>query len=196
MALQLTPTWDRDGTVVLTLDRERGALTVRTPSQSSEYVLETSDPGRLGRWAARGDGEPDVGRRATVGEVRVACLREWDAEQGVLELTLQAADVAVRRGGPWAQAARRLRRQASAQHSERVSTVPLQTLWAQRNDQALTHTLAAERIGYRADGRADTSRLRRRLGLAGGEGAQRAVSYQTAVELCTALAVDPAEVGL
>lgn len=194
MSLQLTPTWDREGTVTLTLDTERQTLSVRTATEVSRYVLRSPDPDRFG-WVVRGE---DAERPVTVGEVLVACLREWDAEQAVLELTLRTAEAAGRRGDRWIVAARRLRRQAgAARRMERVSTLPLRTVFVQRRDDGeLTACLAAERIGFLAGDRADTSRLRRRLGLAGTAASQQAVSYQTAVELCTALAVDPMEVGL
>lgn len=195
MPLLLRPTWDREGTVTLILDSERGALTVRAADQTSRYQLQASEPERLG-WQSVD--EDTAGRDVTVGEVLVACLREWDAERGVIELTLDAADAAQRRGGEWVEAARRLRRQThAARRAERVSPLPLQTVFVQRRERdELTVSLAAERIGYVADGRADTSRLRRRLGLAGEEGSQRAISYETAVALCAALSVDPMEVGL
>ena len=67
----------------------------------------------------------------------------------------------------------------------------------------LTSSLAAERVGYRAGGRPDTSRLERRLGLRGqrdgrtGKAArQRWVGYRTGVALCRAIDVDPVELGL
>lgn len=198
MALELTPTWDRDRTVALTLDHERRTLTVRTGESTSRYALVDETPERLG-WVADQHESHDGGQRVTVGEVLVACLREYDAEQAVLELTRRAAREAAGRGDGWSRAARGLRREAcDAVRRERVSTLPLQTRFMQLSDRrgddpVLTSSMAAERIGYVAAGRADTSRLHRRLGLDGG---QRTVSYRTAVALCDALAVDPTEVGL
>lgn len=193
MPLLLRPTWDREGTVALVLDTERGALTVRAADRTSRYQLEASDPERLGWQCVE---EDTIERDVTVGEVFVACLREWDAEQGVVDLSLDAAEAAHRRGGQWVEGARRLRCQThAARRAERVSPLPLRTVFVQRRERdELTVSLAAERIGYVADGRADTSRLRRRLGLGGEE--SRAISYETAVALCAALSVDPMEVGL
>ncbi|MCP9491552.1 MAG: hypothetical protein MSC31_17005 [Solirubrobacteraceae bacterium MAG38_C4-C5] len=208
MTLEITPTWASDQTVRLSLCHQRRELTVHTPDELCRYVLDDASPDRLG-WAAHTLGGQRPGRRrVTVGEVVFACLREWEAEQAVLDLTARAAHQAAHRGEPWRRAAKRLRAQAEqARQRQRVPTLPFQMLWSQasdpsRSDQPLTASLAAERIGYFLDGRPDTTRLRRRLGVAdqddkaGGQRRQRAVSYDTALTLCTALGVDPVEVGL
>jgi hypothetical protein len=142
-----------------------------------------------------------------VGEVVAHCLREWDAEQEVLAITEQAVRDAARRGGAWWPAARRLHEQArSACRSRRLAVLPFQLLWrelAQRGDDPLTASTAARRAGFRlADGRGDTSRLERRLGLravGGGKGRagrSSSVNYETGLALCRALGRDPVELGL
>ena len=211
MALEITPTWASDDhPVTLVLCQRRRELTITTPGETSQYVLCDTHPERLG-WVARTlAGERPGPRRVTVGEVILACLREWEAEHAVLALTTHAARRASQRGADWTAAARRLDTEtAHAEQRKRVSTLPFQVLFHQRSDprrseQPLTASLAAERIGYRwPNAKADKTRLRRRLGLAdqhdkatGGHTRQRAVSYQTALALCTALDVDPVEVGL
>jgi hypothetical protein len=126
----------------------------------------------------------------------------------VIELSLAAAERARRRGGRWPAAAKRLAEQArSARRRSRVSTLPFQVLFRQLSDpgreRPLTSSLAAERIGYTAAGRPDTSRLERRIGVrgqrdrrAGGARRQRFVGYRTGVELCRAIDLDPVELGL
>lgn len=207
MALEITPTWASGQAVTLRLCHQRRQLTVHTPGEVRQYVLHETSPERLGWVEHTLHGERPGRRRVTVGEVVFACLREWEAEQAVLALTTAAARGAGQRGKPWARAAKRLRAQVQyAQQRQRIPTLPLQMLWQQRtsprNEQPLTASLAAERVGYLCDGKPDTTLLLRRLGVAeqpdktGGHNRQRAVNYQTALTLCTALGVDPVEVGL
>jgi hypothetical protein len=207
MSLEITPTWASGQAVTLRLCHQRRELTVHTPGEVCQYVLRDTRPDRLG-WVARTlDGERLGRRRVTVGEVVFACLREWEAEQAVLALTELATRRATRRGGDWSSAAKQLRTELERAHQrDRVATLPLQMVWQQRtgprNEHPLTARLAAERIGYLDDGRPDTTRLRRRLGVAeqtdkaGRHTRQRAVSYRTALALCSAMDVDPVEVGL
>jgi len=208
MALEITPTWARGHSVTLALCAQRRELTLTAPGEVCQYVLVPAQrPDRLGWTERRLHDGPAARRAVTVSEVVRACLQEWDAEEAVLELTAKAAQRAAQRGGNWKPAAKRLRAQARlARQRRRVSLLPLQVLWHQRSDprrgEALSPSLAAERIGYVADGRPDATRLLRRLGVAGQDdktGAQtrqRAVSYDTAIALCEALGVDAVEVGL
>jgi hypothetical protein len=126
----------------------------------------------------------------------------------VLELSLAAAARAQRRGGRWREAGARLADQArSAARRGRVSTLPFRVLFRHlsdsRRERPLSASLAAERIGFEARGRPDTSRLKRRFGLAdqrdgtaGETRSQRSVGYRTGVALCRAIDVDPVELGL
>jgi hypothetical protein len=208
VALEIRPGWDRSGTVSLKLCEERRELVVRAGGEVTRYRLRDGAPDRLGWIEVRRDGGRVRRRRVAVSEVACACLREWDAEQRVIELSLAAAARADRRGGRWQRAARRLAGQAhSARRRQRVSTLPFQVLFQHlsdpRREGPLTTSLAAERIGYRAGGRPDTSRLLRRFGLAAQRDGtarrtrpQRSVGYRTGVELCRAIDVDPVELGL
>jgi hypothetical protein len=208
MTLEIKPSWDRSETVSLGLCEERRELVVTADGEESRYRLRDDAPDRLG-WVERRRERGRVHRRPVpVGEVVCACLREWEAEQRVIELSLAAAERARRRGGRWPAAAKRLAEQArSARRRSRVSTLPFQVLFRQLSDpgreRPLTSSLAAERVGYTAAGRPDTSRLERRLGVrgqrdrrAGGARRQRFVGYRTGLELCRAIDLDPVELGL
>jgi hypothetical protein len=208
VALEIRPGWDRGETVRLRLCEERRELVVSADREFGRYRLREDAPDRLG-WVEHRLERGRVRRRPVpVGEVVCACLREWEAEQRVIELSLAAAERARRRGGRWPAAAKRLAEQArSARRRSRVSTLPFQVLFRHLSDpereRPLTSSLAAERIGYTAAGRPDTSRLERRLGLraqrdrrAGGARRQRSVGYRTGLELCRAIDVDPVELGL
>jgi hypothetical protein len=208
MALEIRPAWDRSETVSLRLSEERRELVVSARGEPIHYRLREDAPDRLGWVERRVESGLVRRRRVAVGDVACACLREWDAEQGVIELSLAAAARAQRRGGRWEPAAKRLAGQAySARRRESVSTLPFRVLFQQLSDPEregpLTASLAAERIGYRAGGRPDTSRLLRRLGLADQRDGtahrtrrQRTVGYRTGLELCRAIDVDPVELGL
>lgn len=209
MGAQIRPLWDPTGTVSVEVDQERGELVVRAGAERIEFALAEERPQRLGWVERRSDDGRVRSRRVSAGEVVCHCLREWDAEQQVLELSRRAARRALKRGGPWAGPGRRLGDQATAaRRGRRVSTLPFQVLFAERSNRAnsaqLTASLAARRMGYQAaGGRCDTQRLLRRLGLAchrdgrGGEGRrQRSVRYETGVALCRAIEVDPVELGL
>jgi hypothetical protein len=208
MALEIRPAWDRSGTVRLWLCEERRELIVSAGGERMQFVLREERPGRV-HWVERAPGRRGARNvPVSVGDVACHCLREWDAEQRVIELSLAVAARAQRRGGRWERAARRLAGQAhAARRREGVSTLPFQVLFQQLSDPEregpLTPSLAAERIGYRAGGRPDTSRLLRRLGLAdqrdgtaGRTRRQRSVGYRTGLELCRAIDVDPVELGL
>ena len=202
MTLEIRPTWDPTGTLRVCVDRDRRELVLSVDRQRIEFILQSEQPDHLGwlRWT------PPC-RPVSVGEVVAHCLREWDAEQAVLELTEQAVRDAARSGGAWWRAATRLREQArSARNSQRLAVLPFQLLWrdlAGRESGHLTVSTAALRAGFRTpDGRADTSRFERRLGLRptgnGSDGATRntSVNYETGVTLCRALGRDPVELGL
>jgi hypothetical protein len=208
MALEIRPAWDRSDTVRLRLCEQPGELVVSARGELTNYRLCEDAPDRLG-WVERRLEQGLVRRRrVAVGDVACACLREWEAEQRVIELSLAAAARAHRRGGRWERAAKRLAGQAySARRRESVSTLPFQILFQQLSDPEregpLTPSLAAERIGYRAGKRSDTSRFLRRLGLADQRDGtarktrrQRSVGYRTGLELCRAIDVDPVELGL
>jgi hypothetical protein len=202
MTVEVRPNWDPTGTLRVSADRGRRELVVSVDGERIEFALRAGRPDRLG-WVRR----TPPRRRVPVGEVVAHCLREWDVEQEVLAINEQAVREAARRGGSWWQAARRLHEQArSARRSQRLAVLPFQLLWrelARRSGDPLTASTAARRAGFRmADGRGDTSRLERRLGLrAVGGGKGRAgrnscVNYQTGLALCRALGRDPVELGL
>jgi hypothetical protein len=208
VALEIRPGWDRSETVRLRLCEERRELVVSTGGERMHFVLREALPGRI-HWVERAPGRRGARNvPVSVGDVVCHCLREWDAEQRVIELSLAVAARAQRRGGRWERAAKRLAGQAyAARRRESVSTLPFQILFHHLSDpqreRPLTTSLAAERIGYRAGGRPDTSRLLRRLGLADQRDGsvrkprrQRSVGYRTGLELCRAIDVDPVELGL
>jgi hypothetical protein len=208
MRLDIRPMWDPGDSVRLTLCDQRRELVVAADGEVVQYLLRDHRPDRLG-WVERRLEDGLVRRRrVTVGEVVCACLREWEAEQLVLELSRSAARRALRRGGAWRPAGERLAHQArSARGRGRVSALPFQVLFRHRRDpareQPLSGNLAAERIGFTADGAPDSTRLLRRLGLAdqccehtGERRRQRAVGYRTGLALCEAIGVDPVELGL
>ncbi len=209
MGARIEPLWDPTGTVSVEVDQDRRELVVTARGERVEFALAEERPERLGWVERRAEDGRVRTRHVSVGEVVCHCLREWEAEQQVLELSRKAARRALKRGGPWAGPGRRLGDQATAaRRGRRVSTLPFQVLFAQRSSPAnsapLTASLAARRMGYQAaGGRTDTQRLLRRLGLAchrdgrGGEGRrQRSVRYETGVALCRAVEVDPVELGL
>ena len=209
MGVQVRPLWDPTGTVSVEVDKERRELVVTAGGELLKFVLREDRPERLG-WVEHRREDGRMRRRGVaVGDVVCHCLREWEAEEQVLELSRRAARRALASGGRWSAPARRLAAQASAaRRCRRVSTLPFKVLFEHRSDAArgapLSASLAAERIGYRmADGRSDTERLRRRLGLArhrdghgGRSPLQRSVGYETGVALCRAVEVDPVELGL
>jgi hypothetical protein len=209
MTRTITPSWDPTGTVSLRIDQRRGELTVLDEGKEAMgFRLRRDRPERLGWWRLEG-GRARV--RATVGEVLCHCLREWEVEQEVLAMTRAAVSAAQAEGEDWREAARRLRSQCSeARRGRRLSTLPFQKLWSHLAGQhrpaevRLSVALAAERAGYRMpDGRADTVRLMRRLGLSevidgprGERVRNRFVNYETGLVLCRALDRDPVELGL
>lgn len=204
MGAQIRPLWDPTGSVSVEVDGRLRRVVVRAAGELVEFALAEERPGRLGWVELRDRGGGVRRRRVAVGEVVCHCLREWEAEQEVLELSRAAARRALARGGPWAGPGRRLGDQARAARSrQRVSTLPFQVLFAERSDPArgapLSASVAAQRVGYRGPaGRSDTHRLMRRLGLAchGGGCRQRSVRYETGVALCRAVGVDPVDLGL
>ncbi|MBD0282651.1 MAG: hypothetical protein ICV69_10725 [Thermoleophilaceae bacterium] len=207
MAVEIRPVWDRSETVSVRVCEQRGELIVRAGGERMQFVLREERRGRI-HWVERAPGRRGARNvPVSVGDVVCHCLREWDAEQRVIELSLGVAARAHRRGGRWERAAKRLAGQAhAARRRESVSTLPFQILFQHQSDPEregpLTPSLAAERIGYHAGGRPDTSRLLRRLGLADQRDGsarkprrQRSVGYRTGPELCRAIDVDPVELG-
>lgn len=208
MTLDIRPTWDPGDTVRLTLNEQRRELAVTADGELSQYLLRDARPGRLG-WVERRLEDGVVRRRqVTVAEVVCACLREADAEQLVIDLSRTAAQQALKRDGHWRTAGKRLAKQVTAtRRRARVSALPFQVLWRHHSDPAREHPLsasvAAERIGFVAGGRPDTTRLMRRLGLAdrcerSGEYRRRArsVAYATGLALCEAIDIDAVDLGL
>jgi hypothetical protein len=192
--------------VSLRLDARRGELAVLDDGmEATLFRLRRGRPERLGWWRRRADGG---WVRASVGEVVCHCLRDWDTEETVLLLSRRAAERAIARGGDWCRAGRRLRDQcADARRSRRLLARPFQKLWRQLTEEApeaerLSKSVAAQRAGYgMRDGRVDTVRLERRLGLAAQRRESehrrsRFVNYETALALCRALGRDPVELGL
>ena len=209
MGLLIRPLWDPSGTVSVEVGDECPELVVRTEAEVLRFVLKEDRADRLGWVEYRHANRVVRRRRVAVGEVVCHCLREWDAEQWVLELSRQAARRAQARGGRWGVAGRRLADQTRNAVARRlVSTLPFQVLLGHRSGAAgeavLDIATAAQRGGYlTTDGRSDTQRLRRRAGVAGcrdGRGEriqmQRSVRYETGVALCRAVDVDPVELGL
>lgn len=209
MALLIRPLWDPTGAVSVEVDDDGAEVVVRTESEVLRFGLTEERPDRLGWVELRQTNGTVRGRRVAVGEVVCHCLREWDAEQLVLELSREAARRALARGGRWAAAGRRLADQTRSASARRlVSTLPFQVLLGHRpsavRDAVMDIATAAQRSGFvTADGRSDTQRLRRRAGVArhfdgrgGGSRWQRVVRYETGVALCRAVEVDPVELGL
>jgi hypothetical protein len=209
MGLQIKPLWDPTGTVSVELHDERPEAVVRTEVEVLRFVLKEDRADRLGWVEYRYTSAAVRRRRVAVGEVMCHCLREWDAEQRVLELSREAARRALARGGRWAAAGRRLADQTRSAPARRlVSTLPFQVLLGHRptavRDAVVDIATAAHRGGYlTTDGRSDTQQLRRRAGVArhrdsrsGRSRLQRSVRYETGVALCRAVDVDPVELGL
>jgi hypothetical protein len=201
MAVETSPAWDPTGTLRVRVDAERRELVVAAGGERIAFALRCDRPDRLG-WVRLSPPR----RRVAVSEVVAHCLREWDAEQEVLAISVRAAVQASRRGGAWCPAAKRLRAQVgSARRSRRLAVLPFQLLWRQlaERDSLPSISRAALRAGFRMpDGRADTIRLQRRLGLKpcrdgrGRPSRNSRINYATGVALCRALGRDPAELGL
>ena len=205
MGLEITPNWDPTGAVRLRLDPERGELAVSGKVAVLRFRLCDESPERLGWHEQPRDGKQ--ARRVPVSEVLCHCLGEDEAERAVLELSRRAARRAIGDGGCWRAAGRRLRDQCASGRSTRLSVVPFQSWWTYLSDPAraarLDESTAALRAGFRMeDGRPDTTRLLRRLGIAerqdrGGRRARgRTVNHATGIALCRALDRDPVELGL
>ena len=208
MTLHITPSWDPTGTVSVRLDRERRELAVSGQREELRFVLCAESPERLG-WHEREGAGGGVMRRVAVNEVLCHCLGELEAEEAVLELSRLVARRAGARGGCWRGAGRRLRDQCATGPGRRISTLPFKTWWAYLSDPAraegerLSESTAALRAGFRmGDGRPDTTRLLRRLGLvetqeeSGRRERGRTVNHATGLALCRALDRDPVELGL
>jgi hypothetical protein len=121
MALEIRPAWDRSGKVRLRLCEERRELVVTADGEITRYRLWEDAPDRLG-WVERRLEQGLVRRRrVAVGDVACACLREWDAEQRVIALSLAAAARAHRRGGRWERAAKRLAARRTRRAGARAS---------------------------------------------------------------------------
>jgi hypothetical protein len=205
MELHIKPLWDPSDTVSVELDEDRRELVVRAGAERRQFVLREQRRGRL-HWVERSPGRRGARNvPVSVGEVVCHCLREYEAEARVCELSADVAARALARGGRWAALGRRLADQArAAQRVQRVSTLPFQVLFEHHANAAREEHVtarAADRAGYlMADGRADTQQLLRRIGLARDQGsareARRSVQYDTAVALCRAVEVEPVELGL
>lgn len=205
--LVIAPRFDPTGTVCVEIDADLREVVVTDEGEVFRYVLAEHEPDRLG-WMLRDDGGPAPVR---VADVVNRCLRDWDAEQAVAELTLAAARRAEERGGDWTQPAARLRRQVhAARRLRRLPARLFQKWWVYLADERrpaecrLSEHVAARRAGYvRANGDADTARLLRRLGIAdnavdrcGVRSRCSHVNYETALTLCRALGRDPVDLGL
>ena len=206
--LVIAPRFDPTGTVRVEIDADRREVVVIDDGEVFRYVLVESEPECLG-WALDHCGRPVM--PATVGEVVNRCLRDWDAEQAVAELTLAAAARAEQRGEDWPEAATRLRRQVhAARRLRRLPARIFQKWWIYLADERrpegcrLNEHVAAVRAGYlTAAGDPDTARLFRRLGIAdnavsrcGARSRSSHVNYETALALCRALDRDPVDLGL
>jgi hypothetical protein len=204
MTVEINPTWDRTGRLRVSVSEDPARLVVSDETGPlCRYELRATRPDRLG-WVQSSPGRG----RVTVADVLAHCLREWEAEQLVLELTERAARSAAERGPAWQAASARLRGQGrAARRSRRLAVLPFQLLFDQLSHdecepEPLSLSTAALRAGFRGpDGRADTSRLERRLGLRPvpgrrGERLNRSVNYDTGLALCRALGRDPVELGL
>lgn len=81
----------------------------------------------------------------------------------------------------------------------RIELAPLQEIALRRLAQGEPWSLMSDRAGYYRDGKPDTSRLQRRLGLMPNSGEavpQRTCTYKTAVTLAAALGLDPVDIGV
>ena len=209
MALLIKPAWDPSDTVSLKVCADRREVVVTAEGEITVFRLRQERSDRLG-WVehqlADGAGRR---RRVSVAEVVCGCLREPQAEELVIEISRRAAKRATRRRGAWRTAGERLARQIQSARggNSRLSALPFRVLWRYRSDphreQPLTASMAAERIGWAAGGRADTTRLLRRFGVAEQQDGrrrraikQRSVNYRTGLQLCRAIDVDPVELGL
>jgi hypothetical protein len=92
MALEIRPAWDRSETVMLKLCDHRRELVVSAGGERMQFVLREARLGRI-HWVERAPGRRGARNvPVSVGDVVCHCLREWDAEQRVIELSLAAAD--------------------------------------------------------------------------------------------------------
>ena len=122
MTVEIRPTWDPSGTVSVRVSAERRELVLCAEGELRHFRLVEERAERLG-WVER---DLEDGRvrppRVSVGEVMCACLREWEAEQAVGEVTQEAVARAKRRGGCWRAAGERLDCQLrGARRAARVS---------------------------------------------------------------------------
>ncbi len=206
--IEIQPLWDPTGTVAITVDEQRREVSVRGGGEVTRYVLRDDRPQRLGWVECRLEDGLQRRRRVSVLEVVAGCLREWDAEQAVIALSVTAAQRAAERWPSQRDRARRLADQARrARGGGRVALLPFQVLWAHHTDarrpEPLDASVAARRGGFALpDGSGDTQRLKRRLGLpeearsARPRPCQRLANYETGVALCRAIDIEPAQCGL
>jgi hypothetical protein len=130
MTVETSPTWDPTETLRVRVDSERRELVVTAGGERIAFALRGDRPDRLG-WVRL----TPPRRRVAVGDVVAHCLRQWDAEQEVLAISIRAAEQASRRGGSWRPAAKRLRAQVcSARRSRRLAVLPFQVLWRELAD--------------------------------------------------------------
>jgi hypothetical protein len=195
--LEVRPACDPTGALRLRIDRERGELVVDDDARLTRFSL--SQQGHEVGWYREGS---PVELRVVLAQ----CLRDFDAEQAVLELSERAA----RRAG-WDRGCRLGEAVRDARQAKRLPVLPFQRWFAyltapeRPEGERLCPVEAALRAGYvdARKGHGDTSRLLRRLGLAvhhdGRRGAappSQFVSAQTALALCRALDRDPTELGI
>ncbi len=86
MTVEINPTWDRTGRLTVSVSEDPARLEVSEETGSlCRYELRATRPDRLG-WVQSSPRRGGV----TVADVLAHCLREWEAEQLVLELTESA----------------------------------------------------------------------------------------------------------
>ena len=207
MAVVITPRYDPTGERTVRVDRDSGEVVVEDPGEALRYRVRDDRPARLGWVRIDRSGRSEA---VSVAQVACECLRDLDGERAVVDATIAAAERVAACSPTWREAALRLREQAhSALRSRRVAVALFQKWWRHLAEEApeaerLSKSLACERAGYRMpDGRHDTTRLLRRLGLSESEegGTRRrrlseSVNYETGLALCRALGRDPVELGL
>jgi hypothetical protein len=174
------------------------------------FLLQRRHPADHG-WTELAEGAPTS--RVSVLQLADLLLRDTDAEDLIYALTERAIDEAAllreastgREREAWRNAARRLEGQLEAARARR--RLPNERLrrrfLALEREDKLTAAEACRRLGYlTADGRADTTRLKRRLGLTpstdritGRPVLSTHLKYETAAAIARALDMAPADIG-
>ena len=91
---------------------------------------------------------------------------------------------------------------ADTDRTVRIPVEPFVERYRELHEDGLTDSTLCERLGYTWDGRADITRFKRHLGLKpwrngqGGCKRNEKVNPDIALRLCTALELDPVDVGL